>query len=175
MSLVLTSEHFDTLSSMSVVTMRLLGFCRDLALRCCRLMLVLIKRLRDSTEKSLRADLRLKIGKETRDEGRARFDIQAGARSNAQEQISALLSFKDALSTGDMQQSSTGCDRPSKHYIFAAKCAKAFSLIFQDCLKKEAEESHENSKQDLATCISYMRCDAIKWPAWVYFLDVIVV
>jgi hypothetical protein len=73
---------------------------RDLALRCCRLMLVLIKRLRDTTEKSLHTDLRMKIGKESTAEGKERLGKQTSTRTNAQNQISALLSFKEALSTG---------------------------------------------------------------------------
>ena len=73
---------------------------QDLAMRCCRLVLVLIKRMRDSTEKSLAVEARLKIGKETKEEGIERYNRQSKSKSNAMEQLSSLLSFKEALCTG---------------------------------------------------------------------------
>ena len=59
------------------------------------------------------------------------------ARQNAMDQVSALLSFKDALCT--------------------EKCIRAITLIFFDSLQKESTATRETSKEDLATCISYLR------------------
>ena len=69
-------------------------------MRCCRLVVVLIKRLRDSTEKSLALEARLKMGKETKEEGIERHNKQSMSKSNAMQQLSSLLSFKEALCTG---------------------------------------------------------------------------
>ena len=87
--LELCSENTENLSS-----------DQDLAMRCCRLVLVLIKRLRDSTEKSLALEARLKMGKETKEEGIERHNKQSMSKSNAMQQLSSLLSFKEALCTG---------------------------------------------------------------------------
>lgn len=73
---------------------------KDLAMRCCRLVLVLIKRMRDTTEKALAIEAKLRMGKETKEEGIERYNRQSQSKSNAMEQLLALLSFKEALCTG---------------------------------------------------------------------------
>ena len=58
-------------------------------------------------------------------------------RTNAQQQVTALLSFKEALCTD--------------------KCAIAITNVLANALAKEREEQREETKMDIATCYSYIR------------------
>lgn len=98
---------------------------RDLAMRCCKLVMVLIKRMKDQTAKYLSNG------------PKAKLQQFAKGRENALAQISALLSFKDALNT--------------------EKCVQAISLVFADALQKEVIVRRDTSKEELATTISYLR------------------
>lgn len=68
---------------------------RDLAMRCCKLVMVLIKKMKDQPMKALK---QIKLGKTTSSKQYA--PITSAARANATAQLSALLSFKEALCTG---------------------------------------------------------------------------
>ena len=73
---------------------------RDLTMRCCRLMMVLTRNLNfDAKTYSTMVVKQIK-GKETKEEGHARYASENASRHNAQQQISAFLSFKEAVCTG---------------------------------------------------------------------------
>jgi hypothetical protein len=49
------------------------------------------------------------LGKETKAEAKVRYEKEMSIQKNAKEQVSALLSFKEALSTGPTIRYSFGC------------------------------------------------------------------
>ena len=110
---------------------------RDLAMRCCKLALVLIKNLRDNAQKALKTEVKAIKGKETKEEGKERSDKEMKVKKNAQQQISALLSFKEALCT--------------------EKCGISITNVLASALEKEREEQRDETKLDVATCYSYIR------------------
>ena len=69
-------------------------------MRCIRLILVLIKDLREPTKKNLALELKLHKGKETKEEAEERYQAEKAKKTNADDQVYALLTFKEALSTG---------------------------------------------------------------------------
>lgn len=110
---------------------------RDLAMRCCKLALVLIKNLRDPAKKAIQNEVKGVKGKETKEEGIERSDKEMRIKRNALQQVSALLSFKEALCT--------------------EKCAIAISNVLAWALQKERDEQRDETKLDIATCYSYIR------------------
>jgi hypothetical protein len=63
-------------------------------------MMILIKGLRDNVQKALKTEVKERQGKETREEALERFEKETKVKANAREQVTSLLSFKEALSTG---------------------------------------------------------------------------
>ena len=60
-----------------------------------------MRNLREPTWKALKTEVKQGVtSKETPDEAKERFERQTELKLNAKKQISALLSFKEALSTG---------------------------------------------------------------------------
>lgn len=123
-----------------------------LAMRCCGLALVLIKRLSDKAMKYLVKDTKKKPrrggansteekggeGEGGSDkEGRDSEDEQLSKVTNAKQQLSALLSFKEAL-----------CSE---------KCNEALTNCFKEFWEKEQEATNEDNKQGVAICFSYFR------------------
>ena len=117
-----------------------------LAMRCCGLALVLIKRLSDKAMKYLIKDTKKKPrrgansteekgGDDSDKEGHT--DDELGKVANAKQQLSALLSFKDAL-----------CSE---------KCNEALTNCFKEFWEKEQEATNEDNKQGVAICFSYFR------------------
>ena len=62
--------------------------------------MILIKGLREPAKKSLKTEIRFIKGKETKEEAGERFQNETKDKMNAMKQVSALISFKDALCTG---------------------------------------------------------------------------
>ena len=73
---------------------------RDLTMRCCRLLMVLTRNLNYDAKSFSLLEVKKIKGKETKEEGAARFRRETESKLNAQQQISAFLSFKDAICTG---------------------------------------------------------------------------
>ena len=67
-------------------------------------MMILIKGLRDNVQKALKTEVKERQGKETREEAQERFEKETKVKANAREQVTSLLSFKEALSTGSAPQ-----------------------------------------------------------------------
>lgn len=123
--------------------------CSLLAMRCCGLALVLIKRLSDKAMKYLVKDTKKKPrkgGANSTEEKGGEGDSDKEANSddellskvtNAKQQLSALLSFKEAL-----------CSE---------KCNEALTNCFKEFWEKEQEATNEDNKQGVAICFSYFR------------------
>jgi uncharacterized protein YifE (UPF0438 family) len=77
-------------------------YCRDLCLKCCKLVMVLIKGLREPAKKALKMEVKFIKGKEEKEEAAERFQREMKAKANAAKQLSALISFKEALCTGTL-------------------------------------------------------------------------
>ena len=82
---------------------------RDLAMRCCKLAMVLMKRMEESTIQHLnigkfrKADKRSGGGAGVSTDGDDNLALPSiSSRANATEQLLALLSFKEALCTGGL-------------------------------------------------------------------------
>lgn len=123
--------------------------CSLLAMRCCGLALVLIKRLSDKAMKYLVKDTKKKPrkgGANSTEEkgGEGHSDKEANSDdellskvTNAKQQLSALLSFKEAL-----------CSE---------KCNEALTNCFKEFWEKEQEATNDDNKQGVAICFSYFR------------------
>ena len=75
---------------------------RDLTMRCCRLLMVLTRNLNFDARTFATLEVKRLKGKETKEEGMIRFTRETASKANAQQQISAFLSFKEAVCTGDL-------------------------------------------------------------------------
>lgn len=73
---------------------------RDLTMRCCRLLMVLTRNLNYDAKVFSTLKVMHKKGKETKEEALIRFRKETTSKSNAKQQISAFLSFKEAICTG---------------------------------------------------------------------------
>jgi hypothetical protein len=69
-------------------------------MRCCRLLMVLTRNLNFDARTFSTLEVKPIKGKETKEEAQARFKRETISKSNAQQQISAFLSFKEAICTG---------------------------------------------------------------------------
>lgn len=123
---------------------------RDLTMRCCRLLMVLTRYLNYDARKSLSLDVKSnKTAKETKEEATERFETQTIAKMNAQQQVAAFLSFKEAVCTEN--------------------CSIAITNAFYHLWRSEKDErrereerrlsgtSNEFTKREIATCLSYVR------------------
>lgn len=73
---------------------------KDLTMRCCRLLMVLTRNLNFDAKAFSTLEVKPLKGKETREEGKIRFRRETISKENAHQQISAFLSFKEAICTG---------------------------------------------------------------------------
>jgi uncharacterized protein YifE (UPF0438 family) len=64
--------------------------------------MVLIKGLREPAKKALKMEVKFIKGKEEKEEAAERFQREMKAKANAAKQLSALISFKEALCTGTL-------------------------------------------------------------------------
>lgn len=80
---------------------------RDLTMRCCRLLMVLTRNLNFDARTFSTLEVKRLKGKETKEEGMIRFTRETASKANAQQQISAFLSFKEAVCTGDRSHSNS--------------------------------------------------------------------
>jgi Timeless protein len=122
---------------------------RDLTMRCCRLLMVLTRNLNFDARTFSTLEVKPIKGKETKEEAQARFKRETVSKSNAQQQISAFLSFKEAICT--------------------EKCSLAVTNVLYHLWKTEKEErkereenrlsgnTNEFTKREVATCLSYIR------------------
>ena len=76
---------------------------RDLTMRCCRLMMVLTRNLNYDAKTFSTMEVKQIKGKETKQEGLARYNKENASKRNAKQQISAFLSFKEAVCTGKIR------------------------------------------------------------------------
>jgi hypothetical protein len=83
---------------------------RDLAMRCCKLAMILIKGLKESTVQLLTKKLGRRHDSNTGTNNNSN-GMNQQSRQNALDQLSSLLSFKEALSTGTIHLSAFN------HYI----------------------------------------------------------
>lgn len=109
---------------------------RDLVDRGCRLLMTLIRTLRENTRKNLGFD---PIRAKATGQDPESIAIGLRAKANAIEQVSALLSFKEALCT--------------------ERCAVALVTFFGRAWESEIlkEVGSENTKQDMAVVFSFVR------------------
>lgn len=132
-------------------------------MRCCRLVLVLIKSTRDAAKKLLENEIKLHKKEETMAESVLRVEKERKHKENAVGQMRALLSFKEALCTGDRRDCLESLARYLiKCVVFACaeKCLKAITLVFADALSKERTKQQDATKEEVAVCISYLRLGA---------------
>lgn len=137
-----------------------------LAMNCCSLALVLIKKISEKTSKAVVQAKKKKIiknggaggdggegGNESGEEGEQRqpniattstssaltgiSDSDAAIIRNYREQVSSLLSFKEAL-----------CSET---------CNEAITNAFREYWMKEQQETNEDNKLGVAICLSYFR------------------
>jgi hypothetical protein len=103
--------------------------------------MILIKGLRENIQKALMMEVKERKGKETKEEAAERFEKETSIKKNAREQVSAMISFKDALST--------------------EKCCLALTNVFAYSWRKEASRATRNAetKDEVAVCLSYLRYD----------------
>ena len=137
---------------------------RDLTMRCCRLLMVLMRNLNYDSKISLLLEVKIKKGKESGEEAAVRFKKETEAKANAQHQISAFLSFKEAVCT--------------------EKCSIAVTNAFYHLWRAEKEErkereekritgaSNEFTKREVATCFSYLR--SVDLPNSIIYLTYII-
>lgn len=161
---LLRNENFDTRDFTIFIAGKkwvknilnpLLSLCAKedstLAMNCCSLALVLIKKISEKTTKAV-VQARKKKSKKVSPEGGDGADSggegaqnmgvnndDARVVSNYREQVSALLSFKEAL-----------CSE---------SCNEAITNAFREYWMKEQQETNEDNKLGVAICLSYFRLE----------------